>query len=218
MKVLAVSDVVVSRIYSPLIRSIYGDVDCVFGCGDLPYYYLEYIVSALDKPVFYVRGNHSQVVEYAEYGPSKYPCGAVDLHGKVIQYEGLLLAGVEGSVRYRKGGYQYTQSQMWWNVFDLVPGFFRNRLQFGRYLDVFISHASPWGIHDQTDLPHQGIKAFLWLLKVFKPEYHFHGHIHVFRPDTVTRTWYQNTWVINAFSHNSYTLNLKYLRKGDRSE
>ena len=146
MKVLAVSDIVVSRIYSPLIRSIYGDVDCVFGCGDLPYYYLEYIVSALDKPVFYVRGNHSQVVEYAEYGPSKYPCGAMDLHGKVIQYEGLLLAGVEGSVRYRKGGFYESKDRVITNhrlVHD--PG-----SRFGHELS-----SSAAGLHPYLDRRHQ---------------------------------------------------------------
>jgi Icc-related predicted phosphoesterase len=181
----------------------------VFGCGDLPYYYLEYIVSALDKPVFYVRGNHSEVIEYGEYGEHRHPCGAIDLHGKTYRHNGLLLGGVEGSLRYRSGRYQYTQSEMWWHVFRLVPGMLRNRVQYGRYLDVFITHAPPWGIHDQTDLPHRGIKAFLWLIKVFKPEYHFHGHIHVYRSDTVIRTWYQDTWVINAYSHGVYHLNFR---------
>ena len=73
MKVLTVSDVVDNLVYSPQIRNIYGDVEVVFGCGDLPYYYLEYIVSALDKPVFFVRGNHAHVVEYGEDGAKSPP-------------------------------------------------------------------------------------------------------------------------------------------------
>ena len=215
MKILAVSDVVDSLIYSPRLRDLYGDAEIVLGCGDLPYYYLEYIVSALDKPVFYVRGNHAQVVEYTEAGNRSHPYGAVDLHQRVVNHQGVLMAGVEGSLRYRKGDYQYTQSEMWWHVFGLVPGLIANRVRYGRYLDIFITHAPPWGVHDQTDLPHQGIKAFLWLLRVFRPEYHFHGHIHVYRPDTVVKTWYANTWVINAFGHKAYQLNINYLqRKG----
>jgi Icc-related predicted phosphoesterase len=120
----------------------------------------------------------------------------------------LLLAGVEGSIRYRPGKYQYTQSEMWGHVIKLLPGLFVNKLIYGRYLDVFITHAPPWGIHDKSDLPHQGIKAFLWLLRIFKPEYHFHGHVHIYRPDIVTETWYKDTLVINAFGHRAHNLRL----------
>ena len=34
----------------------------ILACGDLPYYYLEYIVGLLDVPLFYVHGNHDKVV------------------------------------------------------------------------------------------------------------------------------------------------------------
>lgn len=213
MKVLTVSDVVDSLVYSPQIRNIYGDVEVVFGCGDLPYYYLEYIVSALDKPVFFVRGNHAHTIEYGEDGPKAHPEGAINLHRKVVRHQGMLLAGIEGSVRYRNGKYQYTQSEMWEHVFHLIPRLMANKIQCGRFLDILITHAPPWGIHDQTDLPHQGIKAFLWLLRVFRPEYHFHGHIHVYRSDTVTRTWHENTWVINAYGHKAENLNLIHYRR-----
>jgi hypothetical protein len=74
-----------------------------------------------------------------------------------------------------------------------------NRAIQGRFLDVFVSHAPPWGIHDQPDLPHQGVKAFLWLLRVFRPAYHFHGHIHIYRSDTVTKTRFLDTQVINTY-------------------
>jgi Icc-related predicted phosphoesterase len=57
------------------------------------------------------------------------------------------------------------------------------------------------GIHDQPDLPHQGINAFRWLLKVFQPRYHFHGHIHVYHPDAVTETKFNQTQVINTYGY-----------------
>jgi Icc-related predicted phosphoesterase len=88
---------------------------------------------------------------------------------------------------------------MWSHVLRIVPSFIKNRARFGRYLDIFISHAPPWGIHDQPDLPHQGIKAFRWLLETFRPRYHFHGHIHVYRNDTQTVTNYQSTTVVNTY-------------------
>jgi hypothetical protein len=124
----------------------------------------------------------------------------------LINFRGLLLAGVEGSLRYRPGPYQYSQGEMWWNVLTLVPGLLRNRAVYGRYLDVFVTHAPPKGIHDMPDLPHQGIDAFRWLLQVFKPDYHFHGHIHIYRPDTATETIVDGTRVINTFSFRTTVL------------
>jgi Icc-related predicted phosphoesterase len=200
MKILAVSDAVVDWIYSPKIRITLSDIDLAIGCGDLPQYYLEFIISALDIPVFYVHGNHSQTLEDRSDN-LHYSTGALDLHSRVRRYKGFTFAGVEGSLRYRAGEYQYTQFGMWLNVFKLVPSLIINRIKTGNYLDVFITHAPPFGIQDQSDLPHQGIKAFLWFLNQFHPVYHLHGHIHIYRPDMITETRYQHTKVVNVFRY-----------------
>ena len=47
MKILAVSDLELPNIYSPILGQRFGDVNLVIGCGDLGYYYLEYIISKL---------------------------------------------------------------------------------------------------------------------------------------------------------------------------
>jgi Icc-related predicted phosphoesterase len=119
-----------------------------------------------------------------------------------------MLAGVEGSLKYREGPFQYSQASMWRHIFRLVPGLFRNRLAHGRYLDIFISHSPPLGLHDQDDLPHQGIKAFRWLISVFQPAYFFHGHIHLHRPDEVTETQFETTRVINAYGFRQTDVNI----------
>jgi Icc-related predicted phosphoesterase len=209
MKILSLSDVVISRIYSPQVRMLFSDVELVLGCGDLPYYYLEFITSMLDVPVYFVRGNHAEVVEYQEAGARTHPHGAFDLHCKTINHDGLLISGVEGSIRYRRGPFQYSQSEMWFNVLKLVPQMLFNRLTYGRFIDIFVSHASPWGIHDQPDLPHHGVKAFRWLIKVFKPSYHFHGHIHLYRPGTETQTIFYDTKVINTFGYLVTDINMQ---------
>jgi Icc-related predicted phosphoesterase len=41
-----------------------------------------------------------------------------------------------------------------------------NKLKYGRYLDILVTHAAPRGIHDAEDWTHIGIKAFNWLIKV----------------------------------------------------
>jgi hypothetical protein len=207
MKILAVSDVELGLIYSAQIRERFKDADLLISCGDLPYYYLEYMVSMLDKPLYYVRGNHASVIEYGVNGERTYPWGGMDLHLQPYRdTSGLLLAGVEGSLRYREGPYQYSQAEMWFWVFNLVPTFLLNRLLYGRFLDIFVSHAPPWKIHDQDDLPHRGIKAFRWLDAVFKPAYHLHGHIHIYGCDTVRETQFRNTRVINTYGYSELVL------------
>jgi uncharacterized protein len=207
MKILAVSDVEVGLIYSPQIARRFQDVDLVIGCGDLPYYYLEYMISMLDVPLYFVRGNHASQTEIGTNGERHFPWGAVDLHGKTARDEsGLLLAGIEGSVRYNFGEHQYTQAEMWSLAYWLALKLMVNKIRFGRYLDIFVTHAPPWKIHDMDDLPHQGIKAFNWLTRVFKPRYHLHGHVHVYRSDTIIETRVGNTRVINAYSYRELTL------------
>ena len=202
MKILSISDKIVSFIYSPAVKERFGDVDLVLACGDLPYAYQEYVISLLNVPFYFVRGNHDLEIEYSSGEPRAYPHGGTNLHGKIVHSQGLLLAGVEGSIRYsRRTVFQYTQHQMWEHVLRLVPGLIFNKLVHGRYLDIFVTHAPPRGIHEGQDWAHQGINAFRWLLDTFKPRYHFHGHIHHYRPDTITETQLGPTTVLNTYPY-----------------
>jgi Icc-related predicted phosphoesterase len=164
---------------------------------------MEFIVSSLDVPLFFVKGNHS--IPDDKKSDQHYN-GSIDLHCRVMEYRRCTFAGVEGSLRYKEGPYQYSQAGMWLNVFKLVPTLLMNRIKYGRYLNVFVSHAPACGIHDQTDLPHRGINAFRWLITRFHPDYYLHGHIHVYRPDMVTETVLGKTKVINAFGYRKVEL------------
>jgi hypothetical protein len=206
LKILSLSDKQIDSIYSSQVKSRFADVDLVLGCGDLPYYYLEYVISMLDVPLYYIRGNHSSLVEHTSSGPKTHPHGGTDLHRRIVYDKGMIMAGVEGSLRYSTGSFQYTQSEMWSHVLRMVPILFMNKLMHGRYLDIFISHAPPWGIHDKPDLPHQGIKAFRWLLETFHPHYHFHGHVHVYRSDVKKITKFHSTTVINTYGYAETTI------------
>jgi Icc-related predicted phosphoesterase len=205
-KILSISDIVVDMIYSPQLRINFQDVDLVISCGDLPYYYLDYIISNLNTALYFVRGNHANIIEYSESGLRKAPLGGVDLHRRAINHKGLLLAGVEGSLRYNRGNFQYTQAEMWHHVLTLVPHLLYNRLAHGRFLDIFITHAPPWKINDQPDRAHQGIKAFRWLIQTFQPTYHLHGHIHIYSPKTISKTQVNNTQVLNVYGYRRLNL------------
>jgi len=199
MKILSVSDVIIPFIYSPQVRTRFGDAKVIIGCGDLPYYYQEYILSMLDVPLFYVRGNHDKRIEYEHEGKRSAPDGGIDLHHRVINYNGLIFAGVEGSLWYSGGDFQYTQSEMWSHVWALVPILMKNRIIHGRYLDIFVTHAPLRGVHDHDDLTHRGIDAFRWFVETFQPRYHFHGHVHLYRPDEISETLFGSTRIINTY-------------------
>ena len=201
LNVLAISDEVDERIYSSTIRARFAHVDLVLSCGDLPYYYLDYVVSMLNVPLYRVRGNHEPKLEYGEHTARGDAWGTINLHGRVVNERGLLLAGLEGSRRYNNGPYQYTEAGMRLQVARMVPRLLINKARYGRFLDVLISHAPPRHIHDQPDRCHQGFEVFRWFLRTFRPRYHLHGHIHVYSNQTVTRTRFHDTLVLNAYGY-----------------
>ena len=203
MKILAVSDRVMDQLYCTDVRAKYPNVDLIIGCGDLPFYYLEFLVSALDRRLVYVRGNHDKGPQYTVEGRIlKQVQGGDDIHGRSVKREGLLLAGLEGSMRYRPGRpYMYTESEMRYQVAQLLPILLKNKLRHGRFLDILVTHSPPFGIHDRTDLPHTGFKIMRNLLQWVKPRFMLHGHIHIYRRDTVTVTKFEETTIVNVYPY-----------------
>ena len=203
MKILAVSDRVLDKLYSGQTRQAYADVDLLIGCGDLPFYYLDFLTSAIDAPLVYVRGNHDGGPQYAADGRVwRDVRGGVDIHGKVVTRKGLILAGLQGSMRYKAhADYMYTEAEMRRVVAQLVPRLLWNRQRLGRALDVLVTHSPAFGIHDRPDLPHTGFKVFLSFLRLFKPRYHLHGHIHIYRQDEVRETQFEETTVVNVYPY-----------------
>lgn len=207
MRALAISDKVEPILYSAAIKRHVGEVDLLLSCGDVPFYYLEYVISMLNRPAFYVFGNHGREVEYQsgrgdDWVRKTEPMGAVNLHMHTVKEGDLLLAGLEGSMRYNKAPrFQYTDADMWGNVARMAPALLYNRLRYGRYLDVLVAHSPPFGIHDKPDRPHTGFKSFRYFMQVFKPRYLLHGHIHIYRHNEVTHTRYLETEVINVYPY-----------------
>lgn len=210
IKILAVSDRVVDHLYSSDARSYYHDVNLLVGCGDLPYYYLDFLTSALDVRMLYVLGNHDSGVQYtADRGILRGVRGGVNLHGKLMREDGLLVAGLQGCLRYRPNApLMYTEGEMVLQAARLLPKLLRSRVQYGRAADVWISHAPPFGIHDGPDAPHIGFKTFLTLMRVFRPRYWLHGHVHRYRPHLPTTTQFHHTEVINVYPWRTLTVEL----------
>ena len=201
VKILVLSDEVVERLYSLCTSGHFGDIELILGCGDLPYPYLENLLTFLNLPLLYVPGNHDPT--YNPENPLAHAEGGSNLDLKLTRYKKFLIGGFGGSIRYRPDGTnQYTQAEAYFRAFQLLPRLFLNRVNYGRSLDILITHSPPHGIHDEETQSHQGLKAINWILRMAKPRYHFHGHTHFQRrnlsPSETTRS---PTKIVHVFPY-----------------
>lgn len=201
MKILAVSDQVVERVYTLANNGHFKGIDLLLGCGDLPYTYLEYLLTVLNRPLFYVPGNHDP--DFNPRDERSKADGGSNLDLETVVYNQTLIGGFGGSVRYRPDGTnQYSQSEALRRAYQMIPKLLVNRIKYGRALDILISHSPPMGIHDDNDQAHHGLKALNWLLSVAKPRYLFHGHTHFYRNNIAEfDTIIESTRIINVYPY-----------------
>lgn len=167
----------------------------------MPYEYLEYLVTMLNTDMFYVPGNHDPV--HDPRNENSCAEGGINLDLQTVRYKKFLIGGFGGSIRYRPNGInQYTQTDAYLRAFRLLPRLLINRIQYRRALDILITHSPPFGIHDDTDPAHNGLKALNWLIRVAQPRYHFHGHTHfVKRNLEIAETNLGITRIINVYPY-----------------
>ncbi len=215
MNILAISDHVDPLVYSSNIKERFKYIDLVLGAGDLDVSYYEYIVSCLNKPLYFVFGNHNlenltffrpngnrfQSEDWNDVNTRGF--GSICVDGKVIRDKknDLIIAGLGGSLKYNKGEHQFSQFQMYLRVFRLVPKLLFNRIFRGRWLDILVTHATPLGIHDRDDPCHRGFSSFLWFMRSFKPRYLIHGHVHLYDINADRQSIYEDTTILNSYDH-----------------
>jgi uncharacterized protein len=206
LKILAVSDMVVDRLYSTNFAERFCDIGMILGCGDLPYSYLEFMVSALNVPLLYVPGNHDPAID--EKKPAAFVQGGENMDGKVRTVKGLNIAGLGGSIRYCPGRpHQYTQSQMYSRMAKLIPRLLWNLAKHGNILDIFMAHSPPRGIHDDDDQAHVGFLAFSDFIETFKPRFFLHGHTLVYKSNIVPPvTNVGTTTIINIYPYRVFEI------------
>lgn len=214
MKILCVSDHVDPLVYSNTIKRRFDEVEMVLGAGDLPMDYLGFIASSLNRAVGFVFGNHnlkelaffvrsprSNLYSTSMEAQTRNYYGATCLEDRVMILNGVIVAGLGGSIEYNHGEHQFSDFAMYMRIARLVPRLLWNRLVHGRYLDILLTHAPPRGIHDREDRCHQGFRGFLWFMRAFKPRYLLHGHIHLYDINAQRITQYRETEVINVYDH-----------------
>jgi Icc-related predicted phosphoesterase len=206
VRVLAVADEVCDALWGA--RAAALEPDLVLAAGDLPWDYLEFLASSLDKPVVFVPGNHDPAVSSAkahrsgQYLRAGMPCepprpaGCLNADGTVLDAAGLRIAGLGGCVRYRPGPNQYSQREYGRRAARLLRRTARLRRTSPGPVDILLTHAPPLGLGDEQDRPHVGIEALHPVLAELVPRWHLHGHIHPHghpRPDrTVGLTTVRN--------------------------
>ncbi len=196
MKVLCISDRVEQILHGPNLRSYANGVEAVISCGDLPFEYLEYVVTFLGVPLYYVLGNHDPGPE----GP-KHPGGCTPLDGRIETVGGVTMAGLSGSMLYSGGPNQYTERQMRRRTRSLSARI-RYRGMLGKPPPrVIVTHAAPCGLGDREDLCHTGFESFLGLMDRHRPPLWLHGHIHLMSPLEKRETSRGETRVINVYGH-----------------
>jgi len=90
---------------------------------------------------------------------------------------------------------------MYIEIFKLIPRLILNKILYGRYLDILLTHAAPRGINDKDDPCHVGFKSFKWFMRKFSPKYLLHGHIHLYNRNAKKMDSYYKTTIINVYNH-----------------
>jgi Icc-related predicted phosphoesterase len=205
ISILAVTDEIDPRIHSETLRERLSGVAFVVSCGDLPASYLEFLADALNRPVYYVLGNHAEELTNRRTGkPIAPPAGAVDLSGKVVQdpITGIILAGFPGCLRYgERDPAQFSEREIGWMAAKMAPRLCLNRVQHGRALDLLVTHAPPRDVNDRPDPAHRGFRSLRDFLERWRPPYHLHGHIHLYDRTQPASQRFAETEVINVFPY-----------------
>lgn len=183
VRLLAIADEVTEALWGDTLLELRPDV--IVSCGDLPFEYLENLVSRTDKPLLYVPGNHDPELHpstlYAgmsaqDDGVGAAGCESID--GRIVEAAGVRFAGLGGSIRYRPGPNQYTQRQMAWRAWKLRTRAWLTRQR----VDVLVTHSPPAGYGDSEDPPHHGFTALVGLVTRLSPKLMIHGHVNNYGP------------------------------------
>ena len=174
-----------------------SDVNLILSAGDLHPLYLEFLVTMLNVPLVYVRGNHDG------YYDKKPPEGCENADGRIVEVipgkdapkRKLRILGFGGSMRYNDdAGDMYTEQEMRVRIRKTELALLKHRAADALFtsgktagsegecrrpaFDILLTHAPCRGFGDMEDLPHHGFECFNYLLNKYSPQLHCYGHVH----------------------------------------
>lgn len=196
MKLLLVADQESRFIWDHFDPKRFEDIDLILSSGDLKSEYLSFLVTMINKPLFYVHGNHD--TEYL----TKPPDGCESIDGMLVNFRGLRILGLGGSMRYGTDPkcsvppFQFSEKDMERRVRRL-----NGRIARSKGFDLLLTHSPARGICDGTDLCHTGFAALSGLLERWKPAHMVHGHMHMGFGRGKRFIMHGETKVIDAFDY-----------------
>jgi Icc-related predicted phosphoesterase len=190
LKILLVSDVESKSLWDHYNPEKLKDVELIISCGDLKAEYLSFLVTMTKARLFYVHGNHDD--DYIHNPPGGCEC----IDGKLVNYNGIRILGLGGSIKYKDGPFKYTKREMEKRILKLRPRIFLNK-----GFDILVTHAAAYKLGDGDDFCHTGFESFNALIDKYSPKYYIHGHQHLNYGRNERTIQYKNTTVINAYDH-----------------
>lgn len=156
MKVLAFADVPNGGFEFPDVNP-----DLVFLLGDIYYRNVLRIDRKYKCPKVGVFGNHDKAHFFDD-------TEVVNVHRKIVEVEGLTIAGFEGSPKYSNKPFgQHLEVE----AESFVASMYKHRV------DFFLAHSNPVYPHTDQD-SHRGFAAFNDLIEYGTARYFLHGHLH----------------------------------------
>ena len=168
-----------------------SDVGLILSAGDLRADYLEFLVTMLNVPLVYVRGNHDGAYDNAP------PGGCIDADGRIVEVNcpetggvkgyrdgdvpkrTVRILGLGGSMRYKNGAADmYSEFEMSRRVVKAGLSLTADRLRGKGGFDILLTHAPCKNYGDMDDPPHRGFECFEHILERYQPKYHVYGHVH----------------------------------------
>lgn len=188
MKILLISDEESSYLWDFYQPGKLDGIDLILSCGDLSPEYLSFLVTMGRAPLLYVHGNHDG--KYAVRPPEGCEC----IEDRVVNFNGVRILGLGGSLRYSPGDHQYTEGEMEKRIQKLQWQIKRHK-----GVDIVVTHAPVRGIGDEDSHVHRGFEAFHKILKQHHPSYWAYGHVHLRYSNQHKRVIeHEGTQLINA--------------------
>lgn len=179
-RILAIADAVSPVIYSANFPGNLPPFDVILSAGDVPGATLEFVATKSSVTPLYVLGNHGDgYIRDSQTDELRLPGGCLNAHLKLIEVNGVVVLGVEGSARYRDGPQQYSEREYAAMLSRLAPRLWLSQKRRGRAVDVLLTHAPPLGPNAGDDFPHRGVPAFTAFHRRWRPLVHVHGHVHL---------------------------------------
>jgi Icc-related predicted phosphoesterase len=111
-------------------------------------------------PIYGVLGNHDGFELYNM-------CGIENIHEKIVDVNGVRIAGIQGSLRYKNSEFPFYTDEESVDIAEQMEA-----------ADILISHDGPKYLHGSNDWAHSGLQGVTHYCQKHNVPLNIHGHFH----------------------------------------